>query len=213
MRVGADHAAPERTWRNRAQVVVLDRGEDARLDAKRVRNRVDREPAGFPSRAELGADVHGGPPLRRSPQHSTAREPESSAARSGRLPRFRAVEGHRGRIDRVAWRDSAGRPRIHAARQAPSTRHPARAIPAGTSLPPRCDRSRVLLMGSRVHGRLGELMAQDSNSGVMDKVRERASAGLTNQKERATDGLGSIAGAARQTTQQLREQQHDTAAR
>jgi len=56
-------------------------------------------------------------------------------------------------------------------------------------------------------------MAQESNSGVMDKVRERASAGLTNQKERATDGLGSIAGAARQTTRQLREQQHDTAAR
>jgi hypothetical protein len=46
----------------------------------------------------------------------------------------------------------------------------------------------------------------------VDRVRERASAGLTNQKDRATDGLGNFAKAVRQSTQQLREQQQDTVA-
>ena len=48
--------------------------------------------------------------------------------------------------------------------------------------------------------------------GLMTRVRESASAQLASQKDRATDGLGSVAQAVRQTTQQLREQHHDTVA-
>ena len=47
---------------------------------------------------------------------------------------------------------------------------------------------------------------------IMDRVRERASAQLSSQKNRATDGLGTVAEAVRQTTNQLRDQQHDTMA-
>jgi len=50
------------------------------------------------------------------------------------------------------------------------------------------------------------------SSGVMDKVKERAAAQLSAQKEKATDGLGSVAQMVRQGTQQLRDQQHDTLA-
>jgi putative cell wall-binding protein len=53
---------------------------------------------------------------------------------------------------------------------------------------------------------------QTSGHGIADRVRERASAQLTTQKERATDGLGTIAQAVRQSTQQLRNQQHETIA-
>jgi hypothetical protein len=47
---------------------------------------------------------------------------------------------------------------------------------------------------------------------IADRVRERANAQLTSQKERATDGLGSVAQAVRQSTQQLRDQHHETVA-
>lgn len=46
----------------------------------------------------------------------------------------------------------------------------------------------------------------------MARVRETANAQLATQKDRATDGLGSVAQAVRQSTKQLREQQHDTVA-
>jgi hypothetical protein len=49
--------------------------------------------------------------------------------------------------------------------------------------------------------------------GIADKVRERAAAQLTTQKDRALDGLGGVAQAVRSTTQTLRDQQHDTIAR
>lgn len=49
-------------------------------------------------------------------------------------------------------------------------------------------------------------------SGFIGRVRERAAAQLETQKERATDGLGSAARAVRQSTQQLREQHHETVA-
>ena len=49
-------------------------------------------------------------------------------------------------------------------------------------------------------------------AGIMGRVRNSANAQLTQQKERATDGLGSVAQAVRQSTHQLREQQHDTIA-
>jgi hypothetical protein len=44
---------------------------------------------------------------------------------------------------------------------------------------------------------------------LMNTVKQRASAQLDTQKTRATDGLSVIAGAVRQTTQQLRNDQHD----
>lgn len=43
----------------------------------------------------------------------------------------------------------------------------------------------------------------------MDRVRERATAQLSTQKDRATDGLGSVAQAVRQSTQHLRDNKHD----
>jgi len=47
---------------------------------------------------------------------------------------------------------------------------------------------------------------------MIDRVKERAAAQLSNQKEKATDGLGSVAAMVRQGTQQLRDQRHDTIA-
>jgi hypothetical protein len=51
-----------------------------------------------------------------------------------------------------------------------------------------------------------------SRGGIVDTVRERASAQLTTQKDRALDGLGGVADAVRKTTQSLREHQHETLA-
>lgn len=53
---------------------------------------------------------------------------------------------------------------------------------------------------------------QPASSGIVGKVRERATAQLNTQKDRATDGLGSIAQAVRQTTGKLREERQDTIA-
>ena len=50
-------------------------------------------------------------------------------------------------------------------------------------------------------------------TGLMDKVRQGATTQLSTQKNRATDGLGSVAEAVRHTTQHLRDQRHDTIAR
>lgn len=52
----------------------------------------------------------------------------------------------------------------------------------------------------------------EQRAGIVDRVRERATAQLSSQKDKATDGLGTVAQAVRQTTQNLREQQHDTVA-
>lgn len=46
----------------------------------------------------------------------------------------------------------------------------------------------------------------------MDRVREGATSQLSSQKERATDGLGSIAQAVRQSTQPFRENNQDAIA-
>lgn len=51
-----------------------------------------------------------------------------------------------------------------------------------------------------------------SETGMMDRVRDRAAQQLSNQKNRATDGLGNIASAVRQSAQPLRDQHHDTIA-
>jgi len=51
-----------------------------------------------------------------------------------------------------------------------------------------------------------------TDSGIVERVRERAGAQLTTQKDRATDGIGTIARAVRRTTQELREERHETLA-
>ena len=51
-----------------------------------------------------------------------------------------------------------------------------------------------------------------SGTGIVDRVKEQAASQLSSQKDRATDGLGSVASAVRQTTQTLRDQKHDTVA-
>lgn len=50
------------------------------------------------------------------------------------------------------------------------------------------------------------------SAGLMDRVKESATSQLGAQKDRATDGIGSVAQAVRQSTQQLRAQQHETIA-
>src|SRR5205085_7248006 len=47
---------------------------------------------------------------------------------------------------------------------------------------------------------------------LMNTVKERATEQLDTQKSRATDGLSVIAGAVRQSTQQLRSDQHEVLA-
>jgi hypothetical protein len=51
------------------------------------------------------------------------------------------------------------------------------------------------------------------SGGMMDRVREQASSQLNTQKNKATDGLGTVAHAVRETTQRLRDDNHDTVAR
>jgi len=53
---------------------------------------------------------------------------------------------------------------------------------------------------------------QSSTAGIAGRVREQATAQLSKQKERATDGLGSVADAVRGTTEHLRNNQHDKVA-
>jgi hypothetical protein len=55
--------------------------------------------------------------------------------------------------------------------------------------------------------------ASDSNrAGVVNTIKDRAAAQINSQKDRATDRLGTMAQAVRQSTQQLREQHHETVA-
>jgi len=53
---------------------------------------------------------------------------------------------------------------------------------------------------------------QSGTAGIAGRVREQAAAQLSKQKDRATDGLGSVADAVRGTTEQLRNNQHDKVA-
>ena len=48
---------------------------------------------------------------------------------------------------------------------------------------------------------------------MVDRLREKTTEQLNSQKNKATDGLGTVANAVRETTQSLRSQQHDVAAR
>jgi len=52
----------------------------------------------------------------------------------------------------------------------------------------------------------------EPQSGFLGRVRESAAAQLSTQKDRAVDGIGSAARAVRQSSQQLRDQQHETVA-
>jgi hypothetical protein len=52
----------------------------------------------------------------------------------------------------------------------------------------------------------------NGDRGVMDRVKDTATAQLANQKNRATDGLGELAQAVRRTSQPLRESHQDTIA-
>lgn len=51
-----------------------------------------------------------------------------------------------------------------------------------------------------------------SDGGVADRVRAAASSQLSTQKDRATDTLGSLANAIRQSTRTFRDEQQDTVA-
>jgi hypothetical protein len=50
------------------------------------------------------------------------------------------------------------------------------------------------------------------STGLMDRMKDRANAQLSTQKNRATDGIGSVAQAVRRSTQELRQQHHETVA-
>jgi hypothetical protein len=52
----------------------------------------------------------------------------------------------------------------------------------------------------------------DQRSGIVGKVKERASAQLSTQKDRATDQLGTIVQAVRHSSERLRENQQETVA-
>jgi hypothetical protein len=51
------------------------------------------------------------------------------------------------------------------------------------------------------------------NGGVLDRVRQSATAQLSQQKDRGIDALGSVAQVVRSTTQRLRDEKHETIAR
>ena len=61
----------------------------------------------------------------------------------------------------------------------------------------------------------GTTKSQDgqNGNGIVGRIRESATAQLNSQKEKATEGLGTVASAVRESTQNLRNQQHDVAAR
>jgi hypothetical protein len=50
-------------------------------------------------------------------------------------------------------------------------------------------------------------------NGIVGRIRDTAAAQLNSQKDKATQGLGTVANAVRESTQNLRNQQHDVAAR
>ena len=59
---------------------------------------------------------------------------------------------------------------------------------------------------------LGQTGSNEQTAGILNQVRDKAASQLNEQKARATDSLGSVAQAVRQSTHHLREQQYDTVA-
>lgn len=60
---------------------------------------------------------------------------------------------------------------------------------------------------------MDDLNNATGGTGIMDRVRQGANTQLSTQKNKATDGISNVAQAVRQTTQQLRDNRHDTIAR
>lgn len=52
-----------------------------------------------------------------------------------------------------------------------------------------------------------------NGGGIVGRVKQSATQQLTSQKDRAADGIGSVTQALRQSTQHLRDQQHETIAK
>lgn len=78
--------------------------------------------------------------------------------------------------------------------------------PSGCDLQ-RCDMEGELMeQGTSTSG-------QNAGTGVLKTVRDQASAQLNSQKQRATDGIGSVAQAVRETSKGLRDNQHEGVAR
>lgn len=67
--------------------------------------------------------------------------------------------------------------------------------------------------GIDVGGATSRSATPGSSGGLTERLKERASSQLERQKVRATDGLGSVAEAVRQSTQPLRDGQQETIAR
>jgi len=61
------------------------------------------------------------------------------------------------------------------------------------------------------HTQQGDRLSQ-TGRGILDEIRESATGQLASQKDRATEGLGSVAQFVRQSTQQLRDQKQDAIA-
>jgi hypothetical protein len=59
----------------------------------------------------------------------------------------------------------------------------------------------------------GQSTQSNGGNGIAQKLRDQANARLSSQKDRALDGVGGVTQAIRQTTQTLRDQQHDVVAR
>ena len=55
-------------------------------------------------------------------------------------------------------------------------------------------------------------LQHSGNGGIINKVRDKATAQLNTQKDRATDGIGTVVDAVRNATRQLRDQNHGTLA-
>jgi hypothetical protein len=93
---------------------------------------------------------------------------------------------------------TAGRPRSTSRQSTPRAREEARDAATG-------------MVGTR--GRSEDLGTNGRPRGVIDRVKEGAAARLEAQKDRATEGLNTVADAVRKTTDTLRSEKHDTAAR
>jgi len=63
----------------------------------------------------------------------------------------------------------------------------------------------LLSKGNHMEQKISDIGNQQ---GILSRVKERATAQLTDQKEKATDSIDTVAQAVRQSTQQLRDQQH-----
>ncbi len=65
--------------------------------------------------------------------------------------------------------------------------------------------------GSANRSTAGQQTAEQRN-GIVNRVKDSATAQLSSQKDRSVDAINSVAGAVRSSTQRLRDEQHDTLA-